>query len=364
MAVKSFISSLLNKKQMPESIFFDGEFGAEIILFLPFANWLSRAGLLKNTDILTFSGMTMFYEALDCRSIVERRQRRLHRRISTPMPVGLEHIYARPSPFHLFPVMRQLGTLDIAQSNEAFRDSLDAKPILIVHNKFNNEWKNPPINFINTTCLRETFERLSDQYTIVYIRHGIKDIQDGYSNDVRLRPEFDDLSLVNEFPSVFLFDDLVQDYASRFGGVSVNDFKASLYKRTFHFISTQGGGAHQCAYYSGSLLTVLHKMGREIELAYAEGYYSFLTNPAPTRAICLTDDDYVSALSLYDNPLIIDGVAQLPNRHSDVAKYLSPWKARLRWTGLTMPGTTYQVPEQLLREPDPTLSWPREVAAQ
>ncbi|MBS7545450.1 hypothetical protein [Ancylobacter oerskovii] len=359
MATKYLVSSILDKKKMPESIFFDGEFGAEIILFLPFATWLSKAGLLKNTDILTFSGMTLFYESLDCRSIVERKQKRLHRRISTPMPVGLEHTYAAPSPFHSFPVMRQLGTLDIARCSDAFRDSLNAKPLLIVHNKFNNEWKGPPVNFINNTCLRETFERLGDQYTIVYIRHGIKSIQQGYSNDVKFRLEFDDLSLIEEFPSVFLFDDLVEQYTARFGAPSINDFKASLYKRAFHFLSTQGGGAHQCAYYSGSLLTVLHKMGREIELAYAEGYYSFLANPAPTRVICLSDEEYISALSLYEHPLIIDGVAQLPNRYSDIAQRLSPWKARTRWSGLTMPGTTYQVPEHLSRALDAASSWPR-----
>lgn len=341
---------------MPTEVFYDGEFGSEIILFLPYVTWLSEAGLLQNTDILTFSGMSIFYESLKCRSIIERDQRRHGKRHGTVMPVRLEHTYRNPSPFHLFPLMRKLGTINIESFSDAFAESLKHKPILIVHNKYNNEWKGGPVNFINAECLRATFDRLRDMYTIVYIRHGIRrNIKGGFAKDARLLSSFDDSAILADYPDIFLFDKLFDEYTAKFGDASLNNFKLSIYRKCFHFISAQGGGAHQCAYYDGSLLTVLHKMGREIELAYAEGYYSFLANPAPSRIICLNEDEYIRSLCLYDDPTIINGVAQVPARYMHQAQEFSPWSARARWEGPTVRGHAFAVPKEI--SASPTSAW-------
>src|SRR5271166_752757 len=57
---------------LPETLDYVGEFGNEILLFLPWVTWLSQAGLLKQRRIRTYRGMRCYYADLDCRDVIEK----------------------------------------------------------------------------------------------------------------------------------------------------------------------------------------------------------------------------------------------------------------------------------------------------
>src|SRR5262245_33613763 len=62
--------------ELPDVLEYTGEFGAELVLFLPFCEWLSSQRLLSNRSICTYAGMRCFYERLDLGTLIEKEEER------------------------------------------------------------------------------------------------------------------------------------------------------------------------------------------------------------------------------------------------------------------------------------------------
>lgn len=297
---------------LPQTLEYRGEFGAELVLFLPFMTWLSQAGLLSGRRIVTYPGMRCFYDELQCQEYVERPGIRIARQASNRLgclPEKDEHVLGRqgPCPFHVYPdLRRKFARLPLHSSLTA-----DRRPLLIVHNKYNNEWKQGPINFFDAATLDAMFARLKASFNIVYIRHGARPSSASYSEDVDQQLRLDDHVALAKHPEVRHFEDLFAEHVSNGGQDDVNTFKNKLYSRCFHFLSVQGGGAHHFAYFSGSLMLIMHKKGHETRFAYSRGYYGFLANPAPIRAICRTEDEVIASLDLMLDSQIMGGRVHL-----------------------------------------------------
>jgi predicted O-methyltransferase YrrM len=290
--------------ELPETLEYTGEFGPELILFLPFCEWLSRAGLLKGRRVKTYQGMRCFYDHLDCLEIVEKPEPRKYitpdKRLAV-LPVKNEHSYGRPSRFHYFPDLRSKFLAKPMLPDLATEGK---RPLLVVHNKYNPEWDGPPINFIDPPTLDRVFSKLKRHFTIVYIRHTRHrtDLTDGYSHDHNTkRPAdgLDDLSVLKRHPDVIDFEDLYAKHKALGGQQDLNTFKNVLYSRCFRFISTQGGGAHHIATFSGAVLVILHKRGKETNLAYTRGCYKFLSSPAPVLTISADSEQLLHALPTF-----------------------------------------------------------------
>ncbi len=291
--------------RLPQTLEYRGEFGAELLLFLPFVTWLSQAGLLSGRRIVTYQGMRCFYDDLACLEYVERPGVRIARQAANRLdclPAKDEHVLGRsgPCPFHIYPdLRRKFGRLPFLSSVTG-----DRRPLLIVHNKYNNEWNSGPINFFNPFILEEIFQKLKSQFNIVYIRHGARQASGSYSEDVDRQLNLEDHIPLGRHPEIKNFDDLFAEHQANGGTDDFNLFKNKLYSRCYHFLSVQGGGAHHFAYFSGSLMVIMHKRGHEKRFAYSRGYYSFLANPAPIRAICANEAELTSALDLFlDSPV-------------------------------------------------------------
>lgn len=299
-------SVLIDIPNLPSTLEFVGEFGSELVLFLPFLTWLSREGLLRNRRIVTYRGMRCFYEDLDCAELIEKRGRR---RYVPPqdrpywLPVKNEHDFdtCQPSPRHLCPDLRarframKLG-VEIGSPT---------RPLLIIHNKYTNEWGERPINHIPITTLDMIFSVLKHEFTIVYIRHGMTPLDADFNQDHNeALPGFDDLGLLRRHPDVLGFDELFAEHRALTGDNDLNRFKMMLLARCHRFISCQGGGAHQIALLNGSLFVVLHRRGREEHWAYFPGYYSFLAPVPPLLSVCRNDDELTGALPLFTGSFI------------------------------------------------------------
>lgn len=302
--MRSLINRLTNQdlRALPQSLEYVGEFGPELVLFLPFCNWLSKAGFLRKRQIVTYFGMRCFYEDLECLEVIEKKEKRCWIPPSDRpawLPVKNEHDFdglGRPRR-HIYPDLRKKFkatplSLDIAAASQ---------PLLVIHNKHCDEWSTGgPVNHISLDTLDVLFSRLKQKFTIVYIRHGIEADDPRFSGDHNHSLPFDDKSVLADHCEVRLFDHLYAEHIDRGGRPDINAFKNILYSRCHNFISSQGGGAHHIALFSGSLLAILHRRGFEENWAYKEGYYGFMASPPPLRAIFRSEDDLVSGISLFE----------------------------------------------------------------
>jgi hypothetical protein len=92
----------------------------------------------------------------------------------------------------------------------------------------------------------------------------------------------------------------------------------------------QGGGCHHIAYFRGSLMVILHKRGHESKYAYSEGYYNFLANPAPIRAICADSDELMRAAALFTESCVIGDRVHLSDKARQIIR---PFLPKVNMTG-------------------------------
>ena len=286
---------------LPETLEYVGEFGPELVLFLPFMTWLAREGALRNRRIVTYRGMRCFYEDLDCAELIEKPGARSYvppQQRSDWLPVKNEHDFdtRQASPRHLCPDLRtRFRVMKLSREIGS-----QARPLLIIHNKYANEWGEGPINHIPIATLDTIFRVLKHEFTIVYIRHGMAPPEGGFVEDHNeTLPGFDDRDLLQRHPEVLGFDELFAEHRAATGDDDLNRFKTMLLARCHRFISCQGGGAHQISLLNGSLFIVLHRRGSEEHWAYSTGYYSFLAKVPPMLAVCRNDDELIRAIPLF-----------------------------------------------------------------
>lgn len=314
------------RRQLPPILDYTGEFGSELVLFLPYCTWLSKAGLLKRHCIRTYHGMRCYYDDLECSGLIEKTDKRdWVRPQDRPwwLPVKDEHDFdniGRPV-LHDYPDLRhKFSRLPLVTQPD-----LTNKRLLVIHNKHNNEWDRGPVNHFPKITLERLFHTLCPTFTVVYIRHEMGTVPTSFSQDHNLAEPFDESDLLARHPQVLTFQSLYQSHRNHGGNQDVNTFKNVLYSRCYHFISSQGGGAHQIAMYSGSLLVILHRAGREESWAYGDGFYGFMTHVPPLRAICRTDADVVSALPLFSNTAFVGDRILIDISQSNLLLKLSPW---------------------------------------
>ncbi len=250
---------------LPETLAFSGEFGAEMNSFIPFVYWLHLAGGMRDRRILTYGGMRPFYFFLDPAQVETREERRDYVPVEQRpawLPTRDDHASVR-TPFEIFPDYRS-----------RYRNRLfDAdKPLLIVHNKFTREWYRRPMNFLSLEQLERIFVGLSAHFTIVYTRPGIRAKRKDFSDDEQRDFWLDDLALVRRHPDVLLFEDVV---AASDGDYSYNTLKLMLYASAYFHLTVQGGNAHLAALFSGSLIGILHRFGQEIRHSYTHGHFQY-----------------------------------------------------------------------------------------
>ncbi len=132
-----------------------------------------------------------------------RRHYHLHERPQFTPNVD-EHICFK-KPLEFYPDFRAVYQNAVFQSD---------RPLLVIHNKFNNEWDRGPVNYIDLEVLRTLIGELRKYFFIVYIRPGISAKPSDFSEDHNSVRDFDDRSVVSSFSDVLIFDDLVNQFES------------------------------------------------------------------------------------------------------------------------------------------------------
>lgn len=299
---------------LPDTLEFDGEFGAEINSFIPFVYWLHLAGQMRGRRVVTFDGMRPFYYFLSADQLEMRTRDRLFVPIEKRprwLPTPNDHASTQTA-FEVFPDYRT------RYRNTLFETD---KPLLVVHNKFTLEWHCRPVNFLQLPTIERIFAGLADRFTIIYTRAGIRGRRNDYSEDEQNQYHLDDLSLLRRHPHVLLFEDIVAQAEGRY---SYNELKLMLYASAYFHITAQGGNAHMASLFSGSLIGILHRYGREIIHSYANGHFQYASNPRPDYLICRSSDELMLALDVFAESRIVNGRVQLPAEYVDTLTALAP----------------------------------------
>jgi hypothetical protein len=257
---------------LPDTLEYTGEFGVELIAFIPFIHWLQANGQLGHRRILTYAGMRPFYYFLRDGQYSEK--------------AGPRHDFSFPQRPSYWPTRAILRSTETKPS-ELYPDYRKAfggrfahrfgKPPLVIQNKFCDEWERGPINFMTLETLDRLFNRFKTKFQIVYFRDGfglLKLDGLGFSRDHNHPLEFDDEALLQRHPEVISFERMV---ATEHGRFSYNELKLMVFADCHDFIASQGGGNYLAAVLSDTTMVILHRVGPELRVGtYARGFYRYL----------------------------------------------------------------------------------------
>ena len=264
-------------KQLPKVIMYEGEFGPEIIAFLPFVYNLHLRGLLENRKVSTYSGMKPYYYFLGRQKIIERKENRFW------IPPA-ERWWPNSNEHHRFPTSGEVYP--------SFERSLKGSQILFIQNKFCVEWDEGPINFLSLDLLHQIFEKTKGKFNVVYSRQGILSNESalGISIDHNQELNFADLELCTNYPHVKVLE------KRRFGDLRpYNSRKLYWINKAFLLAGVQGGSNYPWAYLKKDAL-ILHKQGRETEFSYEQGFYRYLSNPPLALKVFNNDEMFLNEI--------------------------------------------------------------------
>ncbi|MEO6219163.1 MAG: hypothetical protein ABIO81_01960 [Ginsengibacter sp.] len=232
-------------KKIYKVIEYHGEFQQELTFVLPFAYWHFLNGTLDKT--ISSDNTKELYFFSDKHEESETKRDWLFNDETFEIP-NMTHSntfsYKKWKRVPLQPYYK----------NEIF---VFEKPILIIANKYNIEWKNDPVNFFDITMLDRIFRCYKDKYQVIYNRPLSTQIVSDNSEILDLG-EYSWIKA--NHPDVLLMDDLFtknQKYVNNF-----NHLQLMVYANCSHFISVHGGTAALASYFGGTNI-IFSKRGLE-----------------------------------------------------------------------------------------------------
>ncbi|MBA2562697.1 MAG: hypothetical protein H0V14_07225 [Chitinophagaceae bacterium] len=239
-----FAKDYLYKKKY-KTIEFYGEFDQELRYVLPFAYWHYLNGTLKKTISSRYT-MELYYFS-------ENHEEKQGERSWEGSVGNFEIPNMKHSLIFSYNKFARVPLKDYYKNNLF----LYARPILIIANKYNFEWDNSPINYIDKNVLGKIFENYKDKYQIIYNRPLATQIVSDNSMILDLN-EFEWIR--NNYPDVLLMNDLYERNKKVVN--NYNHLQLMIYANCNHFISVHGGTAALASYFGG-INIILSKSGVE-----------------------------------------------------------------------------------------------------
>ena len=222
------------RKKKYKIIEYHGEFQQELTFVLPFAYWHFLNGTLRKT--ISCDDTKELYFFSDNHEELHEKRDWLNNAKNFEFPNMTHSIsfsYKKWTPVPL----KQHYKNDLL---------IFEKPILVIANKFNIEWENDPINFINVSALDRVIRLYKHKYQIIYNRPlSTQIVSDG--SDILDLEEYGWLR--NNHPDVILMNDLYIKHQ-----LAVNNFnhlQLMVYANCSRFISVHGGTAALASYFGG-----------------------------------------------------------------------------------------------------------------
>lgn len=117
------------------------------------------------------------------------------------------------------------------------------KETIVIFNRYNNEWGDQPINYLDNQTLDKLFELLNDNYQIVYLNLNH---DDRYFD--HLPPlDLNDHDVLNKYENVLTFRSLNDMYPQ----YSINELQCRIFSNCTKYISSNGGQLILSSYFGG-----------------------------------------------------------------------------------------------------------------
>lgn len=223
------------------------EFGYELLSVLPYAYKLYQDGLLKET-ISGFDTKSLYFFSPKHIEINKER--------SWDNVVTLKN--------------RNFPNIEIHQkeldwskfSPPPLKDFYSKKSIkfeketIVIFNRYNKEWGNEPINYLDITTIDKLFELLSEKYQIVYLNLNHDDRYFDHYKPL----EFNDIKVLEKYPNVLTFKKLQNKYPN----LTLNELQLRIFSNCEKYISSNGGQLILSAYFGGENI-IFSKKTRELD---------------------------------------------------------------------------------------------------
>ncbi|MEO9473979.1 MAG: hypothetical protein ABJG41_00525 [Cyclobacteriaceae bacterium] len=246
------------EKKPYKEISFHGEFQQELLHVLPFAYWHFKNGTLKRTQS---TGLTteLYFFSPDHHESDEGRD--YLDNFNLEIPNSSHDLKLDMRKWLPVPLKRQYQN-NIYQYN---------KPLLIIANRFNTEWSQPPISYFDLGVLGEMFDLLQSKYQVLYNRPPAADIVEDNS-EIK---ELGDYEWIKEnYPNVIQFVDLYKYRGSEVK--NYNHMQLMIYANCDKFISIHGGTATLASNFGGQNI-IYSRKGHEHYLKEFENIFPKLS---------------------------------------------------------------------------------------
>jgi hypothetical protein len=232
--VRFFADDYIVKRKY-KVIDYSGEFQTEICYVLPFAYWHHLNGTLKKTISCKDTKEFYFFSENHEEKYNFRNARFAYDNFDTP---NTTHSISKSySKWAAVPLKDHY-------KNNLFKFE---KPILVIANKYNMEWDNPPLNYIDIPALDKIINSYKHKYQIVYNRPQPNQIVEDNSDILDLGEH---KWLHINHPDVIMMGDLYNKHSHEVN--SFNHLQLMLYANCENFISVHGGTATLASYFGGT----------------------------------------------------------------------------------------------------------------
>lgn len=252
---------------MPDFVFkkrykviqYQGEFQQELAFILPFAYWHYVNGTLHKTISCKDTKELYFFS--------NNHEEKYSVRDWTSNYDTYEVPNMTHSKSYSFSKWKRVP-LKQHYKNELF---VYEKPLLVIANKYNIEWDEHPVNFLDIPTLDLILEKYKHKYQIVYNRPLSNQIVSDNSEILDLH-EYGWMR--TRHPEVILLNDLYQKHLSVVN--NFNHLQLMVYANCDHFISVHGGTATLASYFEGTNI-LLSKKGIEHQFNEYETIFPLLS---------------------------------------------------------------------------------------
>jgi hypothetical protein len=238
------------------------EFGYELISILPYAYNLFEKNMLGETISGLDTSCLYFFNSHRHKEKSEKRGWHNMKKLwDIKFPnIGIHQCELDWSKFSPPPLKEHYESKKIVFKKET----------VVICNRYNMEWNDNPINFLNLQTLSTLFEELKHDYQIVYI--NLKGDERYYDNAPPL--ELGDFELIRDKykNDVIIIQDLIKDYNMTF-----NEIQLCIFAGCSKFITSNGGQSILASYFGGENI-IFTKKCREIQPevnSFYRWYYRF-----------------------------------------------------------------------------------------
>lgn len=224
------------------------EFGYELISILPYSYNLYKKNMLGNTISGLDTKCLYFFNSDNHTELSEKRGWHNMKKLwDIKFPnIGIHQAELDWEKFSPPPLKEHYNDKKIVFDKET----------IVICNRYNKEWEEDPINFLNLETLTILFDELKDKYQIVYI--NLKGDDRYYDNAPPL--ELGDFDLIKSKYSndVIILQDLLKKFDTTF-----NDIQLRVFAGCSKFITSNGGQSILASYFGGENI-IFTKKCREI----------------------------------------------------------------------------------------------------